>query len=193
MAVPNRRVGRVCFLSSGRLPLQIQPQWITISHSLSHRLVLGYRRDSFVRETMIYSSVAPDERMSNSVIFRMTLQPKTTWRTELHVTPVTGQTVHLPKFATTASNHPLTKRGGRSRNEKVPSECSACRLRELRHPERSKPFNMELRSRLLDRCPGVMLSSGAYKKENKHRGWKQIAFNHPVPRLETDSLLISWS
>ena len=68
------------------------------------QLVLGYRRDSFVRETLISSSVAPDERKSNSIIFRIKLQPKSTWRTELHVTPVTGETVHRPKFATTAGN-----------------------------------------------------------------------------------------
>src|SRR6516164_7019006 len=68
------------------------------------QLVLGYRRDSFVRETLISSSVAPDERKSNSIIVRITLQPKSVWRTELHVTPVTGETVHPPKFATTAGS-----------------------------------------------------------------------------------------
>jgi hypothetical protein len=27
------------------------------------------------------------------------------------------------------------------------------------------------------------------KKEDKHEGWKQIPFDHSVPRLETDSLV----
>ena len=62
------------------------------------QLVLGYRRESFVRETLISSSVAPDERKSNNIIFRITLQPKSAWRTELHVTPVTGETVHPPNL-----------------------------------------------------------------------------------------------
>jgi glycogen debranching enzyme len=63
------------------------------------QLVLGYKRDSFVRETLISSTVAPTEATVNNAIFRLTLQPKSTWNTKLHVIPVTGETAHNPKFA----------------------------------------------------------------------------------------------
>lgn len=66
------------------------------------QLVLGYKRDGFVRETLISSTVQPTERTGNRATFRITLQPKSVWRTEFHVTPVTGDTVHLPKFTTGA-------------------------------------------------------------------------------------------
>ena len=65
-------------------------------------LVLGYKRDDFVRETLMSSTVRPTEVSSTNVVFRITLQPKSTWNTKLHVTPVTGDTVHQPKFATAA-------------------------------------------------------------------------------------------
>lgn len=66
------------------------------------RLVLGYRREDFVRETLISSSERPAEVNSDNVVFRLTLQPKSTWNTKLHITPVTGETAHRPKFATAA-------------------------------------------------------------------------------------------
>jgi glycogen debranching enzyme len=65
-----------------------------------HRLVLGYKRDTFVRETLISSTVPVTEGTAQSVVFRITLQPKTNWNTKFHVTPVTGEEVHVPKFAT---------------------------------------------------------------------------------------------
>ena len=68
------------------------------------QLVLGYRRDSFVRETLISSSVPPNEGSENRLVFRITLQPKSAWRTEFHVTPVTGETIHHPKFASKAGS-----------------------------------------------------------------------------------------
>jgi len=68
------------------------------------RLVLGYRRDSFVRETLISSTTPITEGSLNGVTFRMTIQPKSTWTTKLQVTPVTGKTVHRPKFATAAGS-----------------------------------------------------------------------------------------
>src|SRR5215471_10959568 len=61
------------------------------------QLVLGYKRDGFVRETLISSSIQPTERTANRAVFRITLQPKTVWRTEFEVTPVTADTVHRPK------------------------------------------------------------------------------------------------
>ena len=66
------------------------------------QLVLGYKRDGFVRETLISTTVQPTERTENRATFRITLQPKSAWRTEFHVTPVTGDTIHLPKFTTGA-------------------------------------------------------------------------------------------
>jgi glycogen debranching enzyme len=68
------------------------------------RLVLGYRRDDFVRETFINSSAPITEAAESSVIFRMTLPAKSSWSTKLQVTPVTGATIHQPKFATTAGS-----------------------------------------------------------------------------------------
>jgi glycogen debranching enzyme len=64
------------------------------------RQVLGYKRDDFVRETLIRSTVSPAEDAGDHFVFRVTIQPKSSWSTSLHVTPVTGQTVHNPKFAT---------------------------------------------------------------------------------------------
>ena len=66
----------------------------------NRRLVLGYKRDDFVRETLLSSTVPPTEASLDGLFFRMTLQPKSTWNTKLHVTPVTGETIHQPKFAT---------------------------------------------------------------------------------------------
>jgi glycogen debranching enzyme len=68
----------------------------------NRQIVLGYKRDGFVRETQIGSSAQPTERTSERAIFRITLQPKSAWRTEFEVTLVTGDTVHRPKFTTGA-------------------------------------------------------------------------------------------
>src|SRR5215831_6407358 len=64
------------------------------------RRVLGYRREDFVRETLIRSTVSPAKESAGEFEFRLTLQPKSCWSTSFHVTPVTGKTVHHPKFAT---------------------------------------------------------------------------------------------
>jgi glycogen debranching enzyme len=64
------------------------------------RLVLGYKRDDFVRETQISSSVPPSEMDMSSVVFRQKVAPKTTWSIKLSVTPITGDAIHKPKFAT---------------------------------------------------------------------------------------------
>src|SRR5947207_592863 len=61
------------------------------------QLVLGYRRESFVRETRISSTMPVTEATASNVIFRLTLQPKSAWNTKFHVTPVTGETAHAPK------------------------------------------------------------------------------------------------
>ncbi len=64
------------------------------------QLVLGYRREDFVRETQISSEQPPTELASDHAIFRITIPAKSSWNTKFHVTPVTGETVHQPKFAT---------------------------------------------------------------------------------------------
>ena len=58
----------------------------------NRQLVLGYRRDSFVRETLISSTETPTEGTVNNVSFRFTLQSKSSWSTKLKVVPVTGET-----------------------------------------------------------------------------------------------------
>ena len=68
----------------------------------NRQLVLGYRRDNFIRETLISSTVRPSDVDSKGVVFRFTLQPKEKWNVKFNVTPVTGETTHQPKFSTTA-------------------------------------------------------------------------------------------
>jgi glycogen debranching enzyme len=63
-------------------------------------LVLGYRRDSFVRETIISSSLPVTDLDLNGGVFRFTVQPKSRWNVRLEVTPVTGETKHRPTFST---------------------------------------------------------------------------------------------
>jgi glycogen debranching enzyme len=65
-------------------------------------LVLGYRRDDFIRETVISSTVRATAADSNGAVFRLTLQPKSRWSVRFSVNPVTGETRHTPKFATAA-------------------------------------------------------------------------------------------
>jgi glycogen debranching enzyme len=62
--------------------------------------VLGYKREDFVRETLIRSTVSPTEKTTDHFTFRLTLQPKSSWSTNFHVTPVTGETAYHPKFST---------------------------------------------------------------------------------------------
>jgi glycogen debranching enzyme len=64
------------------------------------RQVLGYKREDFVRETLIRATVSPAEETADHFVFRLTLKPKSVWNTNFHVIPVTGQTVHNPKFTT---------------------------------------------------------------------------------------------
>ena len=73
-------------------------------HIKDKQLVLGYRRDDFVRETIIASSVAPTEIDENGFIFRFTLKPKALWLTDLQIRPVTGGVEHAPKFAGAAGD-----------------------------------------------------------------------------------------
>jgi glycogen debranching enzyme len=68
----------------------------------NRQLVLGYRRDNFIRETIISSSMRITDMDAKGVVFRFTLQPKSSWNVKIHVTPVTGDTAHQPKFSTGA-------------------------------------------------------------------------------------------
>ncbi|HEY6304893.1 MAG TPA: glycogen debranching N-terminal domain-containing protein [Candidatus Angelobacter sp.] len=70
----------------------------------SRQLVLGYKRDDFVRETIISSTVPVTDLDSKGALFRFTLQPKSSWTVKLHVTPVTGGTAHRPKFSSGAGS-----------------------------------------------------------------------------------------
>jgi glycogen debranching enzyme len=63
------------------------------------RLVLGYRRESFVRETILESNIPPSRSGGRHASFQFVLQPKSAWTLELQVEPVTGDEVHLPKYA----------------------------------------------------------------------------------------------
>lgn len=62
--------------------------------------VLGYKRDDFVRETLIRSTTPPAEEATDHFDFHFIVQPKSSWTTKFHVSPVTGKTAHQPKFAT---------------------------------------------------------------------------------------------
>jgi glycogen debranching enzyme len=64
------------------------------------KLVLGYKRDDFIRETHISATVPPTEMDMGSLVFRQKIAPKTTWNVKFGVTPVTGETAYRPKFAT---------------------------------------------------------------------------------------------
>jgi glycogen debranching enzyme len=67
---------------------------------IRHRaLVLGYKRDDFVRETIISATVPPDILDEDFVIFRITVEPKQAWTMRLQVTPVEGTLEYQPKFA----------------------------------------------------------------------------------------------
>jgi glycogen debranching enzyme len=63
-------------------------------------VVLGYRRENFVRETILESNVPASRVEGRQAAFHFVLQPKSTWSVEFQVKPVTGQGVHQPKYAT---------------------------------------------------------------------------------------------
>jgi glycogen debranching enzyme len=54
-------------------------------------LVLGYRREEFVREVLIGSSAPPDEIDGQALVFRVALPPRAEWSTCLEVRPVAGE------------------------------------------------------------------------------------------------------
>jgi glycogen debranching enzyme len=54
-------------------------------------LVLGYRRDDFVREVLIGSSTAIDEIDGSTLVFRVTIPARSEWNTCLEVRPVAEQ------------------------------------------------------------------------------------------------------
>src|SRR5262249_34435911 len=68
----------------------------------NRQLVLGYRRDNFVRETVISSTMRVTDLDPKGSVFRFPLHPKSTWNVKLYVTPVNDQTAYPPKFSTAA-------------------------------------------------------------------------------------------
>jgi glycogen debranching enzyme len=69
-------------------------------------LVLGYRRDDFVRETLITSG-EPAEIAEDGFTFRLTLEPQSEWNTCIDVRPVTDETVKAVKYGHEAEDaHP---------------------------------------------------------------------------------------
>ena len=88
----------------------------------NRQLVMGYRRDHFVRETIISATVRVTDMDSEGAVFRFILQPKSTWNVKLYVTPVTGETMHQPKFATAAGA--TMRRNLRDWIEKAPTVTS---------------------------------------------------------------------
>ncbi|MDI1435748.1 glycogen debranching N-terminal domain-containing protein [Polyangium sorediatum] len=54
-----------------------------------HELLLGYRRESFVRRTLIASS-QPGHVSEEGFVFKLELQPKSTWTTTFSVRPLVG-------------------------------------------------------------------------------------------------------
>jgi glycogen debranching enzyme len=66
------------------------------------QLVLGYKRDDFIRETIITATEPVSGSDSNSALFKVKIEPKSSWKVKFQVTPVTGQTAHQPKFASNA-------------------------------------------------------------------------------------------
>jgi glycogen debranching enzyme len=62
-------------------------------------LILCYRREQFVRETIVEPSITPTKIEGCRVSFQFALRPTSTWKVELQVKPVRGEVVHGPKYA----------------------------------------------------------------------------------------------
>jgi glycogen debranching enzyme len=62
------------------------------------KLVLGYRRQDFVRETRI-STDANTVIDDQGLLFKLHLAPRTEWHTRIHVAPVEGAEEHTPKYS----------------------------------------------------------------------------------------------
>jgi glycogen debranching enzyme len=60
-------------------------------------LVLGYRRGDFVRETEVGSS-KPADVDGQALVFRVRVEARSEWTTQLEVRPVTGGEVQVPKY-----------------------------------------------------------------------------------------------
>lgn len=68
-------------------------------HVRTGQLVLGYKREGFVRETIIATSIAPTEIDENRISFRITLAPKQCWRLQVQAKPATDSVEYSPTFA----------------------------------------------------------------------------------------------
>ncbi len=61
------------------------------------QIVLGYRREDFVRETRIATD-APAEIDAEGLLFRLRVEPRSEWHTRIAVQPVLGDQVIVPKY-----------------------------------------------------------------------------------------------
>ena len=68
-------------------------------HIRNRQLVLGYKRESYLRETLIAASIDPTEINEDSLAFRFALHAKEEWQVRFHVAPVLGEEVQRPKFS----------------------------------------------------------------------------------------------
>jgi glycogen debranching enzyme len=66
------------------------------------QIVLGYRREDFVRETRIAPDVAA-EIDDEGLLFHIRVEPRSEWRTRIAVQPVLGDQVIVPKYMKGAS------------------------------------------------------------------------------------------
>lgn len=68
-------------------------------HVRQQELVLGYKREGFVRETVIAASVPPANLTEDRFTFRSTVPAKESWELEFQIKPVVGGIELVPKFA----------------------------------------------------------------------------------------------
>lgn len=66
------------------------------------QLILGYRRENFLRETLIGATVPVSYMDSAGATFKLSLPPKGRWNVRINVKTAVGDEVHPPKFSTDA-------------------------------------------------------------------------------------------
>jgi glycogen debranching enzyme len=76
-------------------------------HIRTGQLVLGYKREGYIRETIIAASIAPTEIDEDRILFRVILAPKQCWRVQLQVKPATDDVEYSPKFADSSLGNKL--------------------------------------------------------------------------------------
>jgi glycogen debranching enzyme len=71
----------------------LEKKGTTYAEVRAAELVLGYRREDFVRETRISTS-ADSQLASDGITFRVTVEPKSEWNTCVNVVPFAGESMH---------------------------------------------------------------------------------------------------